>query len=65
MYCRILLRNALIPRSLADCVDFRIQKRIRRILYRLSNQFIEMRSNLFFIDFNRSGDCLLMYQYKL
>lgn len=52
------IRTALIPRSLADRIGFRIQQRIQRILYGLSDKSVEMRPNLFFIDFNRSGDCL-------
>lgn len=54
-------RTALIPRSLADRVGFRIQKRIQRILDRLSNQSVKMRPNLFFVNFNRSGDCLFVF----
>ena len=47
--------------NLADRVGFRIQKRIQRILDRLPNQSVEMRPNLFFINFNRSGDCLFVF----
>ena len=54
-------RTALIPRSLADRVSFRIKKSIQCILDRLSNQSIKMRPNLFFINFNRSGDCLFVF----
>ena len=42
------IRTALIPRSLADRVGFRIQERIQRILDGLSNQSVKMRPNLFF-----------------
>ena len=59
--CILPIRTALIPRGLADCVGFRIQKRIQRILDRLPNQSVEMRPNLFFINFNRSGDCLFVF----
>ncbi len=59
---RILpIRTALIPRSLADRVGFRIQKSIQRILDGLSDKAVEMRPNLFFINFNRSGDCLFVF----
>ena len=59
--CILPIRTALIPRGLADRVSFRIQKRIQRILDRLPNQSVEMRPNLFFINFNRSGDCLFVF----
>ena len=59
--CILPIRTALIPRGLADRVGFRIQKRIQRILDGLSDKSVEMRPNLFFIDFNRSGDCLLVF----
>ena len=45
---RILpIRTALIPRSLADRVGFRIQKRIQRILDRLSNVRQDASESLF------------------
>ena len=63
---RILpIRTALIPRSLADRVGFRIQERIQRILDRLPNQSVKMRPNLFSIVFNRSGDCLFIFLHYI
>ena len=41
--------------------SFRFQECIQRILNRLPNQSIKMRPNLFFINFNRSGDCLFIF----
>ena len=55
------IRAAPIPRSLADRVGFRIQERIQRILDGLSNLSVEMRPNLFFTDFNCSGDCFFVF----
>ena len=58
---RILpIRTTVIAQSLADRVGFSIQQCIQCILDGLPNQSIEMRPNLFFIDFNRSGDCLFI-----
>ena len=56
--CILPIRTALIPRSLTNRVSVRIQKRIQRITDRLPNQPVKVRLNLFFIDFDRSGDCL-------
>lgn len=46
-----------------DCVDTSKPGRSRQLphLDRLSDKSVEMRPNLFFINFNRSGDCLFVF----